>query len=49
MLFRLMGKPVNVYPVLYINDSSIEYVKELQHLDNITLYKLVNLTTWPAL
>ena len=35
MLFRPMGKPVDVYPTFYINGSLIDYVNEWMHLGNI--------------
>jgi hypothetical protein len=35
MLFKPLGKPVCVHPILYINDSPIEYVNEWRHLGNI--------------
>jgi hypothetical protein len=35
MFFRPIGKPISVNPLLYINESTIEYVTEWQHLGNI--------------
>ena len=35
MLLGPIGKPLHEYPIFYINDNPIEYVKEWQHLGNI--------------